>query len=120
MVKIGKSISRRGLIQRAGASVLVGTAGNVFMPYLSRAADRPMLTHGIQSGDISPEGAMVWARADRPSRIKVEFSTTDSFKGILGSVFADALPESDLTAKAGLSDLPAGQEIFYRVVLQNL
>jgi alkaline phosphatase D len=120
MVKIGKSISRRGLIQRAGASVLVGTAGNVFMPYLSRAADRPMLTHGIQSGDISPEGAMVWARADRPSRIKVEFSTTDSFKDILGSVFADALPESDLTAKAGLNDLPAGQEIFYRVVLQNL
>ncbi len=116
MVKIGRDITRRRLIQRTGASVIVGAAGNVFMPYISRAADRPMLTHGIQSGDVSPEGAMVWARADRPARIKVEFATTESFKDILGSVFADALPESDLTAKVGMADLPAGQEIFYRVV----
>jgi len=29
------------------------------------------------------------------------------------------LPESDLTAKLALEDLPPGQDIFYRVTLQN-
>ena len=33
-------------------------------------------------------------------------------------MFADALPESDLTAKA--AGLPSGQDIFYRVIPQNL
>ena len=41
-------------------------------PYLSRAADRPLITHGVQSGDVSANSAMVWARADRPSRMLVE------------------------------------------------
>ena len=36
------------------------------MPYLSRAADRPAVTHGVQSGDVSADGGVVWARADRP------------------------------------------------------
>jgi alkaline phosphatase D len=120
MARLRTSISRRGLIKHGGAVVAAATLGDVFTPYLSRAADRPILTHGIQSGDVGVEGAIVWARADRPSRIKVEFSTTDSFKEMLGSVFADALSESDLTAKLGLTDLPPGQDIFYRVALQNL
>ena len=87
MAKLRTSISRRGLIKHGGAVVAAATLGDVFTPYLSRAADRPILTHGIQSGDVGVEGAIVWARADRPSRIKVDFSTTDSFKEMLGSVF---------------------------------
>ena len=58
---------------------------------------------------------MVWARADRPSRMLVEAATTDSFKDIHSAVAIDALPESDFTAKALLEGLPAGQDIFYRV-----
>jgi alkaline phosphatase D len=118
MVRTGTLTTRRRLLKGCGG-VLTAAAG-VFMPSLSRAADRPAITHGIQSGDVGADGAIVWARADRPSRMIVEFSTTDSFKQVLGRVSADALPGSDLTAKAGLEKLPPGQEIFYRIAMQNL
>src|SRR6201997_1500682 len=90
------------------------------MPYLSRAADRPSVTHGVQSGDVSTDGAVVWARADRPSQMLVEVSTTESFKeGRLLPPLA-ALPESDFAAKMLLENLPAGQDIFYRIRFRDL
>ena len=63
---------------------------------------------------------MVWARADRPSRMQVEFATTDSFTTMLGGRSVDALPDSDFTAKALLEGLPAGQDIFYRIRFADL
>ena len=47
---------------------------------------------------------MVWARADRPARMLVEWSTTDSFKDSQKAVYIDALPESDFTAKLLLEE----------------
>src|SRR5262249_44630430 len=44
---------------------------------------------------------------------------TDSFKTIHHTVFVDALPESDFTAKALIEGLPAGQDIFYRIRFQD-
>ncbi|MGY3449223.1 phosphodiesterase/alkaline phosphatase D-like protein [Bradyrhizobium sp. USDA 4353] len=66
---------RRFLSTAAGAGV-----ATLSMPYLSRAADRPQITHGVQSGDVSMDGGVVWARADRPSQMLVEVATTESFK----------------------------------------
>jgi alkaline phosphatase D len=113
-------ISRRRLLTTAAATTTLTLAGGIARPYLSRAADRPEITHGLQSGDISTDGGVVWARADRPSRMLVEAATTDSFKDIRRAVFVDALPESDFTAKVLLDGLPAGQDTFYRVTLQDL
>ena len=113
---IARPLSRRGLI-RAGGSLVLATP--LFAPAISRAADRPLITNGLQSGDATGDSGMVWARVNQPSRVRVEFSTTESFKSVLGSVFADALPESDLTMKLGMQGLPAGQSIFYRVTPRN-
>src|ERR1700748_840540 len=88
-------------------------------PYRSRAADRPLVTHGIQSGDVSIDSGVVWARADRPAQMLVEIATSDSFRDIRSAVSVDALPESDFTAKALIENLPAGQDIFYRVRFQD-
>ena len=90
------------------------------MPYLSRAADRPLITHGVQSGDVSTDGGVVWARADRPSQMLVEVSTTESFAKVRALPPIAALPESDFTAKMLLENLPAGQDIFYRVKFRDL
>jgi len=110
-----RTLSRRRLLATVGSAAVATGLDGIARPYLSRAADRPVITHGIQSGDVSLDSGMVWARADRPSRMTVEVATTDSFKTIHGGVFVDALPESDFTAKALLENLPAGQDIFYRV-----
>src|SRR5439155_20016267 len=94
--------------------------GGIAKPYLSRADDRPVITHGLQSGDVSVDAGVVWARADRPSRMLVEIATTDSFKNILHGAYVDALPETDFAAKALVEGLPAGQDIFYRIRFKDL
>ena len=100
----------------AAATAIDGVA----RPALSFAADRPRVSHGLQSGDVSVDFGVVWARADRPARMLVEVATTESFKQIRHAAYVDVLPESDFTGKLLLEDLPAGQDIFYRVRFQNL
>src|SRR5665647_2063588 len=64
---------------------------------------------------LSVVATSITMRADRPARMVIEVATTDSFKDIRHTAFVDALPESDFTAKALIEDLPAGQDIFYRL-----
>jgi alkaline phosphatase D len=98
----------------------VGALSAIAMPSLSRAADRPVVTHGVQSGDVTCDGGVVWARADRPSQMMVEFATTESFGNARALPPIAALPENDFTAKMLLENLPAGQDIFYRVKFRDL
>jgi alkaline phosphatase D len=116
----GSGLTRRRLLMRGASGLALAGLGNVASPYLSFAASRPALTHGLQSGDVTADSGIVWARADRAARMLIEASTTESFRDICCTTFADALPESDFTAKVLLEDLPAGQEIFYRVTPQDL
>ena len=109
-------LTRRRFLQ--GASASTATLTGISRPYLSRADDRPLITHGIQSGDVSGDEAVVWARADRPARMRTELAISESFKTIFDVQFADALPETDCTAKVLLEDLPPGREIFYRIAFQ--
>jgi alkaline phosphatase D len=110
-------LTRRRFLSVAASSAAV--VAGFAKPALSRAGDRPIITHGIQSGDVSLDAAAVWARADRPARMLVEIATSDSFRHIHSAALIDALPETDFTAKALIGDLPAGQDIFYRVRFQD-
>jgi alkaline phosphatase D len=112
------ALTRRRFLTAGASSAAIAAVG-IAKPALSRAADRPLITHGIQSGDVSIDSGIVWARADRPSRMLVEVATTDSFKSVRSAVFVDALPETDFTAKALIEGLPAGQDIFYRIRFQD-
>src|SRR5438874_11167957 len=111
-----RGLSRRRFLSTAGA----GAIGAIPMPYRSRAADRPVVTSGVQSGDVGIDGGVVWARADRPSQMLVEAATTESFANARTLPPIAALPESDFTAKMLLENLPAGQEICYRVRFRDL
>jgi alkaline phosphatase D len=114
------AFTRRGLLKTVATSAAITAIGGIARPSLSWAPDRPQITHGVQSGDVSADAGVVWARADRPSRMLVEVATSDSFRDIMSTVFVDALPQSDFTAKVLIEDLPAGQEIFYRISFQDL
>src|ERR1700722_4474991 len=111
-------LTRRALLKSASAAV--AAAGGIAQPSLSFAADRPLITHGVASGDVSHDAGVIWGRADRPSRMLIEAATSDSFRDVITGVFVDALPESDFTAKALIDGLPPGQDIFYRVSFQDL
>jgi alkaline phosphatase D len=115
----GSTVALGGLALTAGRPRLVwgqGGAPAVITP--DRA--RPGIPYGVQSGDVSGDRAVVWSSTDRPARLIVEYATTDSFKNARRVMGPAALPESDFTARVDLAGLPAGQEIFYRVVFQDL
>ena len=112
--------AHRVFTRRRFIASTAATLGAVAMPRLSRAADRPRITHGVQSGDVSLTSGVIWARADRPARLLVELATTDSFKTIHRAAHVDASSATDFTAKALIEDLPPGQDIFYRVRFEDL
>jgi alkaline phosphatase D len=113
-------MSRRRLVTGAATYAAAAAVGGIAKPYLSRAADRPPITHGIQSGDIAGDSGVVWARTDRPARMLVEASTTESFAAIQNVVAIDVLPETDFTGKVLLENLPRGQDVFYRIRFEDL
>ena len=39
---------------------------------------RPIVTSGVQCGDVTAERAIVWSRADRPSRMVVEYAANEA------------------------------------------
>lgn len=112
---------RRRLLQLAastGGALAVG--GSMGFPMISRASARPLITHGVQSGDIASNSGVIWARADRPSRMLVEVATDDSFANATALPPITAMPGSDFAVKRLLQSLPADQEIFYRVRFADL
>jgi alkaline phosphatase D len=117
-LRAGSAVTRRRFLTTLASA----TAATVPLkaPALSRLAQRPMVTHGVQSGDVSTDSGMVWARTDRPARMLIEAATTETFEDICCTSAVDALPETDFTAKALIDDLPPGQDIFYRLRFEDL
>ncbi len=111
-IRSRQALTRRRLLVRSASTLALAGLGSLAKPYLSRAADRPQISCGIQSGDVSQNSAMVWARADRPARMQVEYSALESFNTLLGAASADALPDHEFAAKLLLEELPPGQDIF--------
>ena len=117
-------LDRRSFV-RAGLAAGVGAT---LSPLLSRPSfaapavvrsGRPVLTHGLQSGDVSARGATVWSRADRPARMLVEVARTERFRNpwvVRGPVL---LPDTDLTGRVRLTGLPPGAQVHYRVTLAD-
>jgi len=110
------SLSRRRFLAGTAATGIVAVAA----PRISRAAARPLVTHGVQSGDVGFDRAVLWSRTDRAANAVFEWSVTESFKDAHALPKIAALPESDFTVKLLATDLPADQEIFYRVTFQDL
>jgi alkaline phosphatase D len=75
---------------------------------------------GAQVGDVAGDAAVVWCRADRPARLHLEWSTTESFADARRVLGPAALEASDFTARVDLRGLPPGQTIFYRAAFQDL
>lgn len=80
---------------------------------------RPVITHGVQSGDVTTRGGVVWARADRLARMVVEWDTDPRFPNPRRAEGPVATAGSDFTARVDLGDLPPGRPIHYRVVFEQ-
>ncbi|AIJ21861.1 alkaline phosphatase D family protein [Amycolatopsis methanolica] len=113
-----RSALRSGLV---GAGVLAaGVLGSPFAKAALVRKDRPVLTHGIQSGDVTPNSALVWTRADRPSRMIVEVSRDPSFRDVRTVRGPLLTPDTGGTGKLRISALAPGTELHYRVTAESL
>ena len=54
-----QGLNRRQLLVRSAATCAIAGLGSLARPYLSRAADRPLIASGIQSGDVSADSAVI-------------------------------------------------------------
>jgi alkaline phosphatase D len=102
---------------------LLGTAAlsaTIAMPSLSRAGSRPLITHGIMSGDVAHDGAVIWSRADREAKMLVEWATTESMTDVRAVPGLAVGTPTDYSGKLALTGLPSDQDIFYRVTMSDL
>lgn len=82
------------------------------------ASGRPDAPDGIQLGDPSDDGLVVWARAGKPSRMIVEYATEPDFRNAMRIAGPLASGETDLTARTQLTGLLPGQDYHVRVAFE--
>jgi alkaline phosphatase D len=111
-IRAKRGPTRLQLLVRSAATAAMSGLGGLARPYLSRVADRPQITSGLASSDLSGGSAVVWSKADWPAHMQVECATAESFKTILRATSSEALPEQDFASKVLLEGLPPGQDIF--------
>ena len=108
-------MDRRTFLRVTGAAAAAG------FPAIVRAqASRPAVPCGVAAGDVAAGRALIWSRTDRPSRMFVEYATTDRFTNAQRIHGPIAFDGTDYTARTTLTNLPPGQRIFYRVQFLDL
>ncbi|MDQ1072345.1 alkaline phosphatase D family protein [Streptomyces canus] len=106
----------RGSLAASAALTLPAVSGTAPAFALS---GRPGANWGVQTGDVTSDAGLVWVRSDRPARMIVETSATESFRNprrwhgpLLGA-------DTDFTGTTRLRGLPSGEQIHYRVLLAD-
>ncbi|MBP2474171.1 alkaline phosphatase D [Crossiella equi] len=118
-------LNRRSLLRRgaAGAGVL---ASGLLLPTTTASAaplvhgKRPNLSHGIQLGEAGADSAVVWARADAPSRLLVEVARDESFRHARRFWGPVLTPATDGTGELRVGGLTAGRDYHVRVTAHAL
>lgn len=112
----GRRAVLRGSLAASAALTLPTALGAA--PAFARSG-RPRAEWGVQTGDVTRDSGLVWVRSDRPARMIVETSATESFRRphrwhgpLLGA-------GTDFTGTTRLRGLPSGEQIHYRVLLAD-
>lgn len=81
---------------------------------LAPTAPPAMFTHGVASGDMRGESAVVWTRTAGPASITPQLSLTPDFADVVSLPTIDTREEHDFTAKAVAAGLAPGTRYYYR------
>jgi alkaline phosphatase D len=78
------------------------------------------ITHGIASGDVTDQSAVIWSRVnDQPAQMNVEYDSNANFTNPLSKT-AQANSTTDFTAHAKLEGLKPDTQYYYRVWFTGL
>jgi len=84
------------------------------------ASDVPQMEQGIQIGDSEPGRAIIWSRADRPSRMMLTYAFNDQFTNATTIRGPYATEGTDFTARQDLTGLPEGKDVYVKVWFEDL
>jgi alkaline phosphatase D len=98
----------------------MAAAGMLGPAVIRRDGTRPATPSGVQAGDVTADGGVVWSRTDRPARLEVEWARDERFTDSRKAWGTTALEGTDFTARLVLRDLPSGEPVFYRVRFHDL
>jgi alkaline phosphatase D len=135
-----KTTPRAGLLQRESRRTFLSTslkaAGGLLACRAALSAEarsakagpalvrqersRPGIPYGVSSGDVTRDRAIIWSRTDRPARMLVEWSTTESFQNVRRVRGPQTTDAAGYTARVDVTGLAPGQRIFYRVQFEDL
>lgn len=119
-------LSRRQFVHHSalGGFAFTGVAGILYSrqapAVITSDALRPAPDWGLQIGDVIGDRAIIWSRADKPSRMIVEWSLDEQFTHAVKITGPHALDVSDFTARVDLTRLPPAAEVFVRVQFEDL
>ncbi len=106
----------RGSLAASAALTLGGTG--LAAPAFALSG-RPGAGWGVQTGDVTASSGLVWVRSDRPARMLVETSASESFRRVRRHQGPLIGAGTDFTGTTALRGLPAGEQIHYRVTLAD-
>ncbi len=127
-MKTPRILTRRGFLTTSVAAAAGTVAGEPLLrgallgapAIIGSERQLPTLPSGVQVGDVTDARALVWSRSDRPARMWVDWATNDRFVDARTVRGPAALEHGDFTAALDLRDLPANEEIVYRVRFESL
>ncbi len=108
------SLSRRYFLQLTTACLLAPVKVS------ARVTTTPALTTGCASGEVSAEGAIIWTRADSPSRLWVDVDSSESFSSAMRFRGSAGIKENDFNTHCLINGLRPGQRWFYRAQCESL
>ncbi|MFD3659079.1 alkaline phosphatase D family protein [Streptomyces sp. NPDC058659] len=114
------SPARRGLLRGSlAASAALALGGTGLAAPAFALSGRPRAAWGVQTGDVTASSGLVWVRSDRPARMLVETSASESFRRVRRHRGPLVGAGTDFTGTTALRGLPAGEQIHYRVTLAD-
>jgi alkaline phosphatase D len=110
-----RRLTRRRFLSASTAGLALAAVRGRAPAVVVSAQARPQITSGVQSGDVTPDRAIVWSRTDRPARMVVRYATTPRLEDARIRRSDPTGAAEDFTARIDLTGLPSGQRIFYEV-----
>ena len=78
------------------------------------AAGGASFSFGVAAGEVTPNSAVLWARADQPGQTTLEVATDNGFARVVRSFKVDASADTDLTVQRRVEGLKSGTRYWYR------
>lgn len=115
--------TRRNLLK---TSVAASLAASTWMSQLVQALEDPerlaLFSHGVASGDPTPNGLVIWTRVSSPEasfNVGWQVATESTFRNLVASGEAATGKDQDNCVKIDVKGLQPGKQYFYRFNYQG-